>query len=1043
MAQNHTWHHGWLSSSALARLLGKNGFWISEACTLGIVCHVAEKLWYTTHFPTSTWGFVLALWLVASIGTEIWGESAGKSGFVKCKGWLRSLALCLCGLIVKVSAGPFSWRQAGAFALISFAALGINRVFLGLIEKFRETDSWEGLRFGAAQCVALYAIHPYIRSGLVGAGDAKSYSMIIADFLEQWRSGIFPVFIGQSQFSLNGGFQLIRNAPYFPHLAWFLNLLSIGTLNVFALQNLTILTSMLGAILSCYAALRISLSNGRWLALGLASLYGLCPGALAPLYAGDMFPTFMTLPFIPWLVLGLEQCSILPNRIWPWALQAAALAAIWLAHPPVAAWATLPAILGTTWIFLRERKWEVSGRIFFGLGVFLALSGYLFVSVSSLQLPGFQRADALSSIDGKITVLRHNWMGGLLPVSWEGKRLLSDIQLGYGLWGCLLLALVGVYRGKSGRLLLVCFSIVLLFAWPVPIISELTWRGLPSMMLIVTTTWPMERLYVVLDALAVFIIASAFSRYSSRGRWQKISVAMLVLIACSWSISESLKFIRGKGARGSSERDSEEMHLPENITLSRSHSYEYLGVPAYYSNGHMDPRLETRLLDIQTWRPIADGSTYMPDSEREYSQPRSFVLQHRVNDAFPQTFHIGSGAAYILRFDFIVHHPKGEFQMLGGSLNDYYSLPESGESKAFGSGPNDEHTLILENSSTMPEDISFRFVGRVGADDGDVFARVTAEPTDEKDRSIEVISLTPFRVHVSSDHDNYLETPKLFVSGYRALVDGTEAPLVKTPNGLAAVLLTEGKHDVTLRYFGSQTLRWSYRCTAVSWVLFLGVISAYALRGEAVFDPLKGLVRRLRFRSLRRKMGRSRYGLLLLGAAVMTTAIGLGIRPSQVPPVRYGKVQMSLILRPTALGRKEPLVTTGRAGAGDFIYITYVDDKHVTVGHDKWSYGGELSAPIPVDYGKIQNIEIDMNSLYPGVASEGETRLPSQELRRPKPLVVVKWNGVTVLSEKVAAFPSAENEVTIGDNDIGGSSTFRHFSGEIIKVAWPGPEELP
>ena len=58
-----------------------------------------------------------------------------------------------------------------------------------------------------AQGVALFAVHPYVRSALLGAGDAQSYSLTIADFLKQWRAGIFPVLIGQSEFAYNGGFQ--------------------------------------------------------------------------------------------------------------------------------------------------------------------------------------------------------------------------------------------------------------------------------------------------------------------------------------------------------------------------------------------------------------------------------------------------------------------------------------------------------------------------------------------------------------------------------------------------------------------------------------------------------------------------------------------------------------------------------------------------------------------------------------------------------------------------------------------------------------------
>ena len=79
-----------------------------------------------------------------------------------------------------------------------------------------------------------------------------------------------------------------------------------------------------------------------------------------------------------------------------------------------------------------------------------------------------------------------------------------------------------------------------------------------------------------------------------------MAVAVLVLCACLWSAGEIRKFYGRAALIGASVQSSENLLLPENITLSRTHSYEYLGTPSYFSNGHMDPRLETRLLDRTT-----------------------------------------------------------------------------------------------------------------------------------------------------------------------------------------------------------------------------------------------------------------------------------------------------------------------------------------------------------------------------------------------------------------------------------------------------------
>jgi hypothetical protein len=129
-----------------------------------------------------------------------------------------------------------------------------------------------------------------------------------------------------------------------------------------------------------------------------------------------------------------------------------------------------------------------------------------------------------------------------------------------------------------------------------------------------------------------------------------------------------------------------------------------------------------------------------------------------------------------------------------------------------------------------------------------------------------------------------------------------------------------------------------------------------------------------------------------------------------------------------AFGKSEPLVTTGRPGAGDFIYVTYVDGRHVSLGHDKWGYGGARSGPIAVDYDWPQEVEIGLSSLGPdAMAVSG------------RPGLFIKWNGVTVFSEDAAAYPARPNEVTFGENMIGGSTTLRHFSGTIVSVARVDP----
>ncbi|HEY4989539.1 MAG TPA: hypothetical protein VII09_07020, partial [Opitutaceae bacterium] len=640
-----------------------------------------------------------------------------------------------------------------------------------------------------------------------------------------------------------------------------------------------------------------------------------------------------------------------------------------------------------------------------------------------LKLPVVTRPAALETIDFKMGILRGAWAQSLRPVSKDGSNLLGDLQLGYGLWICLLAAAAVAVRERAGRTLLACFALVLLFAWPIPVATRLAWSSLPTQLLAVTNQWPVERFYVLLDALAVFIIGAAFSRSASAGKGQRIFLSAVLAAACLWCTAEARKFFLRAAAISVPEAASEKMHLPENIVVSRTHSYEYLGTPAYFSNGHVDPRLETRLIGREDRKVFADGSTARPGSRPAGAGSRTMDLRDPKDGFFPATIDLEAGETSVLHFDFLGRQPAGELQVTGASLADVYTLPFSGSAKAFGTGPDSSHVLFLENSAQKRETVAFRFL-RTGADTGDIFARVTVEPLAPAERAIRLDSLTPFHASVTADRDSYLETPKLFVPGYRATVDGVPVPFARSPEGLVAIPLSRGEHDVRLDYPGSRLLRWSYYGSGAAWILMMAAVCVASQGGERRLGSWFARIRpdATPFRGRRRMV---RVGVFV----AVAFAAGFVARARGTRPTGRGAVRMSILLPWPELGRTEPLVTTGRPGAGDFISLTYVDGSHVVVAHDKWGIGGARSAPIAVDFERPQDVEIGMSSL--GGDAPGSPSAP--------PRVFVRWNGVPVLSEEAAAHPSTEKEVTFGENPIGGSSTAPRFSGEILSVVPEDP----
>ena len=151
----------------------------------------------------------------------------------------------------------------------------------------RRTQQWrwvrdpvrgEALRCALLLLVALFLMVGFARPTLHGTPDAYWYAVNLADMVAQVRSGVFPVFAGQSLYQFNGALCPIRVAPAFSYLGALLDALTFHQLGIFALQNLLITLLGIGGIFSAYLGLRALLAeSGGWPA-GLATLYLSLPG---------------------------------------------------------------------------------------------------------------------------------------------------------------------------------------------------------------------------------------------------------------------------------------------------------------------------------------------------------------------------------------------------------------------------------------------------------------------------------------------------------------------------------------------------------------------------------------------------------------------------------------------------------------------------------------------------------------------------------------------------------------------------------------------
>jgi hypothetical protein len=932
--------------------------------------------------------------------------------------WLGAIVgLVLVVLAAKGTCDGLTWSRAAAIGSVLGFSLVFNRWLFATAIGQRDSDSAEGFRWAFLQLLAAYAIHPYVRCAQGGAGDAYHYSISAADFIRQLRSGVFPVFIGQSEYAFNGGIHSVRTAPYFVHLSGVLDAITLHTLPFYAIGNLAVIFSVTMGVLGTYSALRIYAPSRAMTAWALTSLYILSPAILAPLYEGDMIATFMTVPMLPWWVLGLALASEEPQAWRPWLIQAAALAGMWWAHPPIACWAT--AVTALAWLLILARSPHARvclERFAVAALVGAILASYEFASVFTLHLPHapLLRASTAVAIPGNIS---RYWKPSLLPLS-SDRNLLNDIQLGYSLMAAGLIGLFAARWRKSAMLLLACMAAILLLLVPLPVVTARLWSWVPNFVLDVTNAWPTQRLYPILAALAIFAAMAGATRLAFRNERRAALGTIIVAAGILWSGIEAHLFFAGREQSTASSSASARMFRPENVSLTRV-SYLFFGrYPGYFSNSPMEPFLETRLLDATTLAVFADGSTVIAGKAPKGAYTTEFRLlpDGDIEPKIP----VNPSETDVLRFDFGGEHPAGALEISGTNLSREYLLPSSGEDRAFGSGIKSGNVIAVRNTSGTQDWLGMNFLPAKASDYpkgvSRRFARISVEPYSPDDRVIALLSLIPFHALVRSDRESVLETPRIQVPGYRARVNGQATETLRTVDGFLGVPLPAGTSDVVVDYPGGRVLRWSYASCLSAW-LALGIC--------AIAVPYVDASGEFRRRLLMPRSLFSRVVRMLPIVALVIAILAVGAAESKrwwAAP-NNGALRIVVKLPLGNLTTSEPLVTTGITGAGDVIYLSYLGSNRISVGHDSWGHPAKVSEPFQVNFVLPQTIEVSMRSLA-SPRPWGSKTLAG---------VSVKWNGREILSDERSPYPSGPNGVVIGANPIGASTCEPAFTGEVLE----------
>lgn len=138
--------------------------------------------------------------------------------------------------------------------------------------------------------------------------------------------------------------------------------------------------------------------------------------------------------------------------------------------------------------------------------------------------------------------------------------------------------------------------------------------------------------------------------------------------------------------------------------------------------------------------------------------------------------------------------------------------------------------------------------------------------------------------------------------------------------------------------------------------------------------------------------------------------------------------------------QSEPLLVRGVAGAGDILFVHYVDEGIVRIGLDHWGSGGPVSAPVSIDLGQPHELVVQADFLLPPHGSALFSRQPA--LAGLQGVLRVALDGEVVLAGRANAHPAPLETLTLGTNFIGGSTAGPVFTGRILEIDPIPPDEM-
>jgi hypothetical protein len=128
---------------------------------------------------------------------------------------------------------------------------------------------------------------------------------------------------------------------------------------------------------------------------------------------------------------------------------------------------------------------------------------------------------------------------------------------------------------------------------------------------------------------------------------------------------------------------------------------------------------------------------------------------------------------------------------------------------------------------------------------------------------------------------------------------------------------------------------------------------------------------------------------------------------------KYGPLELTLKF-PTGRRQLEPLLVNGVDFKSDYLYLLYVDDRHVIFGFEHSGYGGPVTEPVEVDLSREHHLRLDLGALYPPKDDPYFARWSPADIETHLHRLRLSLDGQSVMDDPATCYDPVSRRPSIG-----------------------------